>query len=335
MPLLSKDALLGRVLNGIEASGWRWQIERKTHPFKVRAFRDNADVRLLIYVWNITHGGGVARPPDEYRIQLTGVTPPLMVEPKVNTLLLGWSETWALFAAYDVTRHMTFSQASPSIQFRKDVVVAALASGVGFHRRTNGELVVVFRPEFLMTYAERPNLLHRSTVSHVKHMETHIAEVAAVVDGESITRPTDETIERRDPAAAMVSRALRDNGFRARVVRAYAHSCAACGLQFDILDAAHIVPVSDVRNFSTRNGLCLCPNHHRAYDNRLVSIHGDFHIEVDSEMVAHFRRTHKDQGKALLLDSLHRFLHVPANPLEQPAPNLLIRRLELDRAVNA
>jgi putative restriction endonuclease len=261
--------------------------------------------------------------------------PPLIVEPNVHTLLLGWSEIWALFAAFDVTRHMTFSQASPSIQFRQDVVVTALANGVGFHRRTNGETVVVLRPEFLMTYASHPAVLHRSTASSLARTEARIAEVAAVVDGGCIAKPTDASLERRDPVTAMVARALRDNAFPVRVKRAYGYACAACGLQFDVLDAAHIVPVSDLRNFSTRNGLCLCPNHHRAYDNRLVRIHGDFHIEVDSDMVAYFKRTHRDAGKALLLDSLHRFIRVPENPLEQPAPNLLLRRLELDGAATA
>jgi len=149
MPLLSKPRLLERLQSGIEASGWRWQAARRTHPFRLRVFNDQSSVDLCVYIWNVTHGGGAARPASEYRIQLTGVQPPLAIEPGVTTLLLGWSEAWSLFAAYDVSRHRTFSEASPSIQFRQDAIASAIGTGMSFHRRSNGEVVVLFRPELL------------------------------------------------------------------------------------------------------------------------------------------------------------------------------------------
>jgi len=175
--------------------------------------------------------------------------------------------------------------------------------------------------------------LHQATALSVRKRQNHISRVADIVDGGSVEAPPDEKIEQQDPATAVVTRTIRDNSFGTRVRRAYGYACAACGLQFDILDAAHIIPVTVVRNFSTRNGLCLCPNHHRAYDNGLILFHGDFSIDVDRELVARYERQHRNKGRELLLDCLFRNLHVPSNPLEQPAPNLLEQRLERIRTL--
>jgi putative restriction endonuclease len=253
----------------------------------------------------------------------------------VTTLLLGWSEAWSLFAAYDVSRHRTFSEASPSIQFRQDAIASAIATGMSFHRRSNGEVVVIFRPEFLMAYVTQARQLHGASAILVTRRERHLARVAATVDGGGVERPPDEQFEHRDPAIGSVSRIFRDAGFPARVCRAYSYACGACGLQYDIIEAAHIIPASVERNSSTRNGICLCPNHHRAFDDGLVIVAPDFRLSVDKALLTRFQRLHRDQGKELLLDSLFQFLRVPQNPLEQPAPNLLERRLGLARAMGS
>ena len=153
-----------------------------------------------------------------------------------------------------------------------------------------------------------------------------------MVDGGEVERPPDVEFEHRDPATGSVSRIIRDAGFPARICRAYSYACGACGLQYDIIEAAHIIPASVERNSSTRNGICLCPNHHRAFDDGLVQIAPDFRLSVDTALLTKYQRMRRDQGKDLLLDPLFRFLRVPQNPLEQPAPNLLIRRLEIVKA---
>lgn len=96
---LSKTLLLDRFVHGVEASGWSPIIGSRTHPFELVAINDAERLSLVVYIWNITHGGGAARPADEYRIQLTGVVPPLVSRQDATTLLLGWAEEWSVFAA--------------------------------------------------------------------------------------------------------------------------------------------------------------------------------------------------------------------------------------------
>lgn len=63
----------------------------------------------------------------------------------------------------------------------------------------------------------------------------------------------------------------RDPSFRTRILEAYDHRCCICGIQLGIVQAAHIVPhalpecTDDVTN-----GLALCSNHHRLYDDGLL-----------------------------------------------------------------
>lgn len=180
-----------------------------------------------------------------------------------------------------------------------------------------------------MTYAANAVRFHAGTAAAVKRRQRKVAELAQLVDGSVVGYSPDEVVLPRDAVIRTIARAVRDQSFAKRVKRAYGYTCAACGLQFDVLDAAHILPVSYKANYSTRNGVCLCPNHHRAFDSDLFRVRPDFSIELNQPMVRTFERRHRAQGREMLLDSLYRNLRIPANPLEQPAPNLLTRRLSL------
>ena len=51
------------------------------------------------------------------------------------------------------------------------------------------------------------------------------------------------------------------------------------------MQGAHIVPVSITPNYSTRNGLALCANHHLAYDNNLFLVERDYRIAINDRGV--------------------------------------------------
>lgn len=75
----------------------------------------------------------------------------------------------------------------------------------------------------------------------------------------------------------VVRRRIHQREFRARVVYAYDSKCAICGLPHaSLIDAAHIRPYAEPGGErDVRNGLALCPIHHRAYDTRLLGIDGE------------------------------------------------------------
>lgn len=70
-----------------------------------------------------------------------------------------------------------------------------------------------------------------------------------------------------------ISRRERDPRFSFRVFGRYGAVCAVCGLTVArLLDAAHIIPVADGGSNDARNGLPLCPTHHRAFDHDAFTI---------------------------------------------------------------
>ena len=146
---LDQKALLSLLLHSIEASGWQALVASPVKPFELRLFRGESRGPLVsVYIWNCTHGGGSARAPDEYRIQVTGVVP--QDHPDAITLLLGWHSGYEVFAAWDIGYHNGQDSSSPFAQIREEVLAQAHSRQFAVGTRANGELVVAFRPEFLV-----------------------------------------------------------------------------------------------------------------------------------------------------------------------------------------
>ncbi|SFQ24257.1 HNH endonuclease [Lachnospiraceae bacterium XBB1006] len=69
------------------------------------------------------------------------------------------------------------------------------------------------------------------------------------------------------------SRWERDRRFRNEVLKAYGNRCAICRCgEEKLLEAAHIVAVADGGNDESKNGICLCANHHIMFDKGLIKI---------------------------------------------------------------
>lgn len=61
--------------------------------------------------------------------------------------------------------------------------------------------------------------------------------------------------------------------FRKKVLFRYGYQCAVCRCREErLLQAAHIVAVSDGGPDDEENGICLCANHHIMFDNGLINI---------------------------------------------------------------
>jgi putative restriction endonuclease len=113
--------------------------EAKAHPRRFYVVTGETSFPVWVYIWTLTHGGGAARPRDEYRIQLTSVAPPLPENPDGPTLLLGFDPGTKCFAGFDLRKHTNFSPKSPSIQININALRDAMRDGC---RRQ------VFRPHF-------------------------------------------------------------------------------------------------------------------------------------------------------------------------------------------
>lgn len=134
-------------------------------------------------------------------------------------------------------------------------------------------------------------------------------------------------------SSSEVYRKIRQRGrqqqlFRAVLVRAYGGACAFCGISIpEILEAAHIIPWTKARRedaFSPTNGLLLCRNHHRLFDDGLLTVDGNMAIKC---RVTHPRRRRPapaDRQTACSLDG--RKVRLPESERLRPSTDLLARR---------
>lgn len=89
------------------------------------------------------------------------------------------------------------------------------------------------------------------------------------------SEPFVATVERKERESR---RKVRSSKFEFYVRKRYGMECALCSMTVpQILEAAHIRAVKDNGSDDPRNGLVLCRNHHRAFDQLLYTIDADTH----------------------------------------------------------
>lgn len=87
-------------------------------------------------------------------------------------------------------------------------------------------------------------------------------------------------------AERLTRQRLHQPVFRARVLQAYATSCAMCRLRHvELLDAAHIVPDASGGVPHVSNGLSLCKIHHAAYDADILGVRPDLTVVVREDVL--------------------------------------------------
>lgn len=148
-----KAELIKEVVTSFKSLGWNINvIDDSKHPFYINIENESNDqFNLIIYIWNLSHGGGSKRPKDEYRIQITGIKN-FIQEPGKKTLILGYWSELNIFVGFDVTKHLGALGSSPSLQIRESAIHNALINGIASYGKDNGEIAIAFKPEYIVDY---------------------------------------------------------------------------------------------------------------------------------------------------------------------------------------
>jgi putative restriction endonuclease len=326
VPRLSKEELLDSILSAIRAAGWNVVFLAGRHPYDLTVFKDERSLQVRLFVWNVTHGGGPARAPTEYRIQVTGVTIPLAAPVGFQTLLFGWYEPLGVVAAFDPERHRYPSAASPSIQISIDTLQEASQRGLAVQQRGNEEIALAFRPELLITYIENQRALH-GFAGDQRDIELLMQAGA----GQEIPEEGMQAVPaERGRVIRTVAIRRREAGFRQRVLAAYNHACAMCHLQLDLVEAAHILPVGAPGSTDeTANGLALCPLHHEAYDDGLVGVRPDYRVILNDPLLRSIRRAGRGGEEERFREELKRRIILPVVVADRPRPQYLRNALAI------
>ena len=103
--------------------------------------------------------------------------------------------------------------------------------------------------------------------------------------------------------------------FRAALLRAYSNTCAVTGCTVnEVLQAAHIRPVTNSGSHSLKNGLLLRADVHNLFDRGLLTIDGKYQV-ILNESIRGSKTYRTFHGKKLVM--------IPSSPTERPSKKLL------------
>lgn len=327
--------LVERFVDALENAGATVIIvsDARRRPVVLSVVAGTETYRLEVYLWAITPGGKGRGRPRERRIQMTGVER-FTLKAGIRTIVGGWSEETGVFAFWDVRRHLGFTAGSPSVQLYLDTLEAAAMVGMATNVRRvreGEEIAISVQPDYLMWYVRE--------YQHLYDCGAEVADASTLVDEPpEIERRfidagrTTDAQSRRHKVVEIVQR-FRDARFRPLVLRAYGYRCALTEVSLRLVDAAHIVPVSDPTSTDEpRNGIALNPFVHRAYDYGLLGILPGGKTAINRRMLKRLRTAKLDSGVALL-EQLPTRMRLPTSREFYP-PDDYLRRGMLARGWN-
>lgn len=315
-----KAGLLDRVAAALRISGWQVLWLDDDHPARAQLIKGSTRVEAWIHIWNVTPGGRPERRPFERRIQPTGIGDHFKTGGGAQTLILGWSDEAQVFAAFDHSYHAGQIGSSPSIQTDLPSLQAAAQDGLGVFAKSTGELSIAVRADMLGLYVEQRQVLH--ALGKDAAQLTALRQMAA----DPLEIELDDLPASRRKVMSTTLRLLRERRFGEKVLTAYAHRCAFCGVQLRLLDAAHILPVAHPQsNDKVTNGVALCALHHRAYDMALVTFDATYAVLISQDAAGRLAADGRDGGFPAFWAALAPSLLLPQAQVNHPSPQMIAK----------
>ena len=261
---------------------------------------------------------------DEYRIQCSGNLPVTLGDSKQRgdlVYVLGFSQDTHTFSAWDPDRFLVRNPIARrfSLYTRLSRMQEAAARGLAMYNDTDGQIVIQFRPDLIGLYMENTAILHQVSAQTLQRISETCVETRS---GQPLARPIMVNRKKIQVTGTVYPRSPR---FRQAVLGAYAHRCAMCGIQLDLVDAAHIVPHAHPRGLDiVNNGLALCALHHRSFDGGLLYVRGDYSIHLNRARAKHLRVMGRADGLNRFARQIRRDLLLPVEEEWLPAPENLV-----------
>ncbi len=261
------------------------------------AFNINKKV-AYIFMRNL-HSSGSGRPnPDESRIQVPNSKNFIdAINSGKPVFFFGYLADLDVFTAWDpigLTPRINKKKVI-SVYSRFTVQESAARNGIScyeYYQNDIKKIAISFRPEYLGLYLENFSEMHQSD-------ERILLELVKKSDQSLPTeKSTGESVEIERKRFVITHRKFkRDPNFTKAVYEAYDERCAVCGIQLDLVVAAHIIPHAHEKgNDETCNGVCLCELHHAAYDTGLIYFDEDYLVKINGARVKYLEKMRRDGG---------------------------------------
>lgn len=277
--------------------------------------------KFYILIKNIHESGEGRGNQDECRIQVArsnNFNP--AISESSNVIILGYFHDEKVFTAWNpfMMRERFNRRDTISLYSRFSIQRKAAENGISTYIDNNNQSIISFQPQYLGLYLENFESIHLLNEESLKNL----IEKSDQFNSED---SFNELNYENNRITITHKRYRRDPRFRHAVYNAYKNKCAMCGIQLELVEAAHIVPHSDERGTDeVNNGLCLCRLHHGAYDNSLIFVDEKFNIKINEEKINYLIKIGKDSGLHHLNRISFQKLNLPENPIFHPDINNII-----------
>lgn len=286
-------------------------------------------VQYSVHISSVHDSGNSRANPDEQRIQIQRSVIDKQRSRHQNgivTLFIGFFPDGTVFTAWEpehVFSQNPTSGGSVYSRLSHQRIASDVGSAVFASRSTNlgrGVVTISLRSEALGFYCENWALLH--TLNDEADAERLINSAAIVIEADSKPGKTekDVTIAGQRKLITITRTAFaRGAKFRDDIMRAYGGRCCVCGRQLGLVQAAHIIPHNHPESVDhISNGLALCVEHHKFYDDVLLLPAAGQRFHLNELRVEHLRNIGQDSGidavRALAQTNYRVPDHVPSRP---------------------
>jgi putative restriction endonuclease len=275
-----------------------------------------------IFIHNV-HESGKGRPnQDEGRIQINKTSNFLAARSSGKPVLFfGYFADYGVITAWNpfMLNERINQRQTISVYTRFSVQKKAQEKGISCYVDNNEQVIITFKPEYLGLYLENYNSMHLSDE------ETLLELIEKNNKTEDMDVGISEEFEiERKKFSVTHTKYKRDAGFRKAVYESYGARCAICGIQLELVEAAHIIPHSHEQGSDDpKNGLCLCSLHHKAYDSGLIYVNEDYKIRINEKRVEYLEKVHKDGGMTKFLKLQNEEINLPSSHIYQPSKEFL------------
>lgn len=312
-----------------------FKILNKQNPIAVRLNGRKYSIHI-----SYVHGAGNTRPEYEARIQLSGNLIDAQNQrsgDEHQAVVIGLFEGGRVFVAWDP--HHALSRGTPkqvSLYARwaqEATVEEHLAAVYEFtSQQLDGPSFAIALPAHALGFYME-NIVKFHDLNSEEDIQRLINDHAEVLDENAMGSNSiaeDQQDETRERFSYTRTAYRRDPLFKKLVLGAYGSACCVCGRQLAIVQAAHIIPHSepDCPN-SVNNGLAMCIEHHRLYDDALLLPGPDRQMMFNEERARYLQQINQQRGLDEIAGHDGREFNIPDNSELRPSEDYLQRGLDV------
>lgn len=231
-----------------------------------------------------------------------------------DVIVLGYFADEKVFTAWNpyLMRDRFNQRQTVSLYSRFSIQKQAAINKIATYRDNNGQSIISFLPDYLGLYLENLSTVHLLSDGELNELiERSDALNKENLNGELQFPEGNLTITH--------TRYKRDPNFRMIVYEAYQYRCAMCGIQLELIEAAHIVPHSHEKGTDEiGNGIALCALHHTAYDRSLIYFNEELNILINEKKMEYLEKMGLDSGFRKFKNLAFDKIQIPENHIFRP-----------------